>query len=354
MIRGDASLCEDFFSYRTLEVVQDYYPEGMGSPQRNPEILGGFPDSSSKNMTRPKEGRVRGFERHSHPFVPEPVATGASFQPSIRSGLVDCIIFILPPCPLAGAGRASHARGTLAHRAEPRKVCHVCSLHDLLKGRDRAIAFPRRSLRCLRVERQVLAVDHVDELLAVAVQHLHDGEDESRLLLREPRRREGDGDLAHGESRVRLLAVGADAVDVLAAGGKGGDEVGDFGETVRGVAHGRILPVRGAEFNSGEKNLVKFAVRESLRFVEGDPVPLLKVVHHDHASRNAPDILGQLGVRDVFLIRGHERLALGSVLLLEQNLDALAGGEGETDLVGDFLRSEGGEQGSHGCPLVRL
>jgi len=244
--------------------------------------------------------------------------------------------------------------GTLAHRAELRKVCRVRSLHDLLKRGNRAIAFPHRSLRCLRVERQVLAVDHVDELLAVAVQHLHDGEDESRLLLREPRRREGDCDLAHGEGRVRLLAVGADAVDLLAAGGEGGDEVGDFCETVRGVAHGRIVPVRGAEFNSGEKNLKEFAVRESLRFVEGDPVPLLKVVHHDHASRNAPDILRQFVVRDVFLIRGHERLALGSVLLSEQNLDALAGGEGETDLVGDFLRSEGGEQGSHGCPFVRL
>ncbi len=132
--------------------------------------------------------------------------------------------------------------GTSAHRAELRNVCRVCSFHDLLQRGDRAVRFPQRSLRCLRVERQVLAVDHVDELLAVAVQHLHDGEDESRLLLREPRRREGDGDLAHGEGGVDLLVIETDAVNLLAAGGEGGDEFGDFGEAVRGVLHGRIVP----------------------------------------------------------------------------------------------------------------
>ena len=109
MNRGDASLREDFFSYRTLEVVQDYYPARIAQTTQNIRSPWGTPDSSSKNMTRPKEERVRGLKgtvilscRNQLHLVP-------GFQPSIRSRLGDCIIFILPPCPLAGAGRASHA-----------------------------------------------------------------------------------------------------------------------------------------------------------------------------------------------------------------------------------------------------
>ena len=109
MIRGDASLCEDFFSYRTLEVVQDYYPARIAQTTQNIRSPWRTPDSSSKNMTRPKEERVRGLKGTVILSCRSQLHLAPSFQPSIRSRLGDCIIFSLPPCPLAGAGRASHA-----------------------------------------------------------------------------------------------------------------------------------------------------------------------------------------------------------------------------------------------------